>query len=399
MRSAYGLHVPEIDPELTRVGPGTPCGELMRRYWQPVCTSRNLGDLPRRIRILGEDLVAFRDGSGRPGVLFFRCSHRGTSLEYGRIEEQGIRCCYHGWLYDVAGNVLDMPLEPADSKVKEHLQHPCYPVQEFGGLVFAYMGPPEQMPLLPKYDILLRPGGQLTARMGPRVGGATDCNWLQSEENLMDALHTVWLHTVHSGAQFPTQAHATLPERLVYEETEMGMRFLMTRRMKDGKWADVIWEMIMPLNIHLTYTDEPRTDKVTSVSFCIPVDDTHQLGATIRWLPDGADPTELTGRERLAPAGRGERDYEYRQRYPDDKEAQEGQGEIVIHGLEHHVSSDEGVLMFRNILRTAIQTVKEGKDPKGILRDPAKASCVETTAGAVVYEEGQTPGKVPHSMP
>jgi Rieske [2Fe-2S] domain len=93
MRSAYGLKIPEPDPFLTRVGPGTPCGELMRRYWQPVCLSADLKDLPKPVRILGEDLVAFRDGEGRAGLLFFRCSHRGTSLEYGRVEKRGLRCC------------------------------------------------------------------------------------------------------------------------------------------------------------------------------------------------------------------------------------------------------------------------------------------------------------------
>lgn len=387
MQSAYGLKIPEIDPELTRVGAGTPCGELMRRYWQPVCLSADLSELPKRIRILGEDLVAFRDGQGRPGLLFFRCSHRGTSLEYGRVEQDGLRCCYHGWLYNVEGQILDMPLEPPESTVKDHLWHPAYPVQEFGGLVFAYMGPLEKMPHLPRYDMLLPEGGTLKARFGPRVGGAQNCNWLQSEENLMDALHAVWLHTVHSGAQFPTQAHETLPERLVYEETDIGMRFVMTRKLDDGRWVDVIWENIMPLNVHLTYTDEPVTEKVDSVAFCVPVDDTHQLGASIRWLPEGADPSQPTGREKLAPAGRGPRDYEYSQRFPDDKEAQEGQGEIVTHGMERHVSSDAGVLLFRKILKAAIEDVKADRDPKGIIRDPAKAACVATTAGAIVYQE------------
>ena len=139
MKSAYGFEIPEHDPELTHVGPGTPGGELLRRYWQPVCVSDDLQDLPKRVRILGEYLVAFRDGRGKAGLLFFRCSHRGTSLEYGRIEDRGIRCCYHGWLYDTEGNVLDMPLEPAESKFKERIQHPCYPVKEFGGLVFGYL--------------------------------------------------------------------------------------------------------------------------------------------------------------------------------------------------------------------------------------------------------------------
>ena len=385
MRTAYDFKIPEHDPELTQVSPGTPCGELMRRYWQPVCLSEDLKDLPKRIRILGEDLVAFRDGNGRPGLLFFRCSHRGTSLEYGRIESRGIRCCYHGWLYDVEGNVLDTPLEPAESTFKERIHHPCYPVKEFGGLVFAYMGPLEKMPRLPIYDVWTKEGGFLKARMGPRVGGAVNCNWLQSEENLMDALHGVWLHTVHSGPQFPTDLHNTLPDELKYEETEMGMRFVMRRKVHSGKWWDVIWEMIMPLNIHLTYTDEPKTEKVRSVSFCVPVDDTHQIGASIRWVPEG-EIEEKTGREKLAPGGIADRTYEFTQRHPDDKEAQEGQGPIAIQPLEHLVSSDKGVIMFRKILREAINASKEGRDPKGIIREPNKAKCVSTTGGSIVRD-------------
>jgi phenylpropionate dioxygenase-like ring-hydroxylating dioxygenase large terminal subunit len=153
MRSAYGLKVPSEDAELTRVGPGTRCGELIRRHWQPICMSEDLTDLPKKVRFLGEDMVAFRDGRGRPGLLFHRCSHRGTSLEYGRIESEGLRCCYHGWLYDVEGNCLDMPLEPADSTHMERIKQPGYAVQEFGGLLFAYMGPPEQIPEFPTYDI------------------------------------------------------------------------------------------------------------------------------------------------------------------------------------------------------------------------------------------------------
>ncbi len=125
MKSAYGLTVPEPDPSLTRVGAGTPCGELIRRYWQQACLSADPNDLPKLVRILGENLVAFRDGSGRAGLLFFRCSHRGTSLEYARVEERGLRCCYHGWLYDVEGNILEMPLEPANNPFIKHVQHPC----------------------------------------------------------------------------------------------------------------------------------------------------------------------------------------------------------------------------------------------------------------------------------
>jgi phenylpropionate dioxygenase-like ring-hydroxylating dioxygenase large terminal subunit len=385
MKSAYGLTIPEPDPLLTRVGVGTPCGELMRRYWQPVCLSAELMDIPKLVRIFGEDLVAFRDGSGRAGLLFFRCSHRGASLEYARVEERGLRCCYHGWLYDVEGNILEMPLEPANNPFVKHVQHPCYPVREFGGLVFAYMGPLEKIPEFPIYDVWLRPGGTLKARMGPRIGGPVNCNWLQAEENLMDALHTFWLHTRHSGAQFPSQTYGLDPDGLQYEETRHGMRFVLNRRLENGKRWELIWEMIMPLNVHLVYTDEPRTESVGAVTYCLPIDDTHQLGASIRWLPDN-EMEKPSGREQLAPGGRSNRSYEYTQRHPDDKEAVEGQGPIAIHALEHLVTSDRGVILFRNILRQAIQAVERGEDPKGICRDSAEAACVATTAGSVVRD-------------
>jgi phenylpropionate dioxygenase-like ring-hydroxylating dioxygenase large terminal subunit len=385
MRSAYGLKIPEPDPVLTRVGPGTPCGELMRRYWQPVCLSTDLKDLSKPVRILGEDLIAFRDGQGKAGLLFFRCSHRGTSLEYGRVEARGLRCCYHGWLYDVEGNVLEMPLEPAVNPFLEQIRHPCYPVREFGGLVFAYMGPLEKMPEFPVYDVWQKAGGQLKARMGPRVGGPVNCNWLQAEENLMDALHTFWLHTLHSGPQFPSQIYGVDPDALQYEETGMGMRFVLTRKLEDGKWWELIWEMIMPLNVHLVYTDEPKTERVRAVTYCVPIDDTHQLGASIRWIPEGESEIP-SGREQLAPGGRKNTSYEYAQRHPDDKEAVEGQGPIALHRLEHLVSSDKGVMMYRSILRKAIETALRGEDPKGILRDPSQASLVTTSAGSVVRD-------------
>jgi nitrite reductase/ring-hydroxylating ferredoxin subunit len=383
MKSAYGFKVPEPDADLTRVGPGTPCGELLRRYWQPVCLSADLKDLPKRVRILGEDLVAFRDGESRVGLFFFRCSHRGASLEYGRVEEKGLRCCYHGWLYDIEGNVLEMPLEPANNPFLKQIRHPCYPVREFGGLVFAYMGPPDKMPEFPVYDIWKKEGGTLLARMGPRVGGPVNCNWLQAEENLMDALHTFWLHTLHSGSQFPSSAYGMNPDDLRYEETDMGMRFVLTRRLENQMLWDLVWEMIMPLNIHLVYTDTPKTERVSAVTWCLPVDDTHQLGASIRWAADRQSDT-LSGREQLAPANRKDTSYEYTQRHPDDKEAVEGQGPIAIHGLEHLVTSDKGVVMFRRILREAIRAVQEGRNPKGIISDAAVAACVPTSAGSVI---------------
>lgn len=233
------------------------------------------------------------------------------------------------------------------------------------------------------YDVWQNEGGALKARMGPRVGGPVNCNWLQAEENLMDALHTFWLHTLHSGAQFPSLAYGMNPDELKYEETDMGMRFVLTRKLENGRCWDLIWEMIMPLNVHLVYTDEPKTERVQAVTWCVPVDDTHQLGASIRWIPDNGY-NQTSGREQLSPSGRKNISHEYIQRHPDDKEAVEGQGPIALHGLEHLVSSDRGVILFRSILRRAIQAVGRGEDPKGILRDATVAARVATSAGSVV---------------
>src|SRR5581483_7468534 len=153
---AYGAYfhrdVPEEDVELTRVGPGTPCGEYLRRFWQPVGLSAELADLPKAIRIMGEDLVLFRDGRGRIGLLELHCSHRGTSLEYAQVETDGLRCCYHGWMYGADGKVLDTPGEPPESNVKERFYHGAYPTREYRGLIFAYMGPPDKQPEFPIFD-------------------------------------------------------------------------------------------------------------------------------------------------------------------------------------------------------------------------------------------------------
>jgi hypothetical protein len=164
-----------------------------------------------------------------------------------------------------------------------------------------------------------------------------------------------------------------------------GCAFVLTRKLPSGKWWELIWEMIMPLNIHLVYTDEPKTERVRAVTYCVPIDDTHQLGASIRWLPDG-EFEQPTGREQLAPAGRKDASYEYTQRHPDDKEAVESQGPIALHGLEHLATSDKGVIMFRRILRPAIHAIAQDEDPKGVIRDTSKAACVQTTAGSVVRD-------------
>src|SRR5213079_2086122 len=144
---------------VTRVGPRQPAGELLRRYWQPAALSEELpvGGAPIPVRLLGEDLVLFRDEQGRPGLLGIHCSHRGADLSYGRIEDGGLRCLYHGWLYDVCGRVLDQPGEPGGGANKTDIRHRAHPCQEAGGAIFTYMGPGDA-PLLPNYEFLTVPG-------------------------------------------------------------------------------------------------------------------------------------------------------------------------------------------------------------------------------------------------
>src|SRR5438093_5512998 len=162
LKTRYGGYfhrgVPAEDGELTHVGPDTPGGEYLRRFWQPVCFSDDLRDVPVRLTILGEELVAFRDLQGNVGLLELHCAHRGTSLEFGLVAERGIRCCYHGWLFGPDGAVLETPGEPAHSTLKDRLCQGAYPTHEYNGVVFAYLGPPDEPPPFPIYDCFERPG-------------------------------------------------------------------------------------------------------------------------------------------------------------------------------------------------------------------------------------------------
>ena len=235
----YHRDVPQEDTELTHTGPGTPCGEYLRRFWQPICFTDDLRDLPVRVRILGEDLVVFRDFRGAIGLLELHCPHRGTSLEFGLISERGVRCCYHGWLFDVDGAILETPGEPATSTLKERLCHGAYPINEHNGIVFAYMGPPEERPAFPLYDSFNRPGYRLL----PGRKYYYPCNWLQILENAMDPVHTAFLHTIVSGSQF-TDEFGKLPE-LDFTETPVGMIYMATRRVGDNIWARMV-ENVLP---------------------------------------------------------------------------------------------------------------------------------------------------------
>jgi phenylpropionate dioxygenase-like ring-hydroxylating dioxygenase large terminal subunit len=371
LKARYGGYhhrqVPAEDAELTHVGPETPCGEYMRRFWQPVCFSDELKDLPLKVRILGEDLVAFRDRSGAVGLLELHCPHRGTSLEFGLVGEKGIRCCYHGWLFDCDGAILETPGEPADSTLKDRLFHGAYPVHEAFGLVFAYLGPPEAIPAFPTYDSLVRPG----FRVMPGQKWSYPCNWLQIMENTMDPAHTAFLHTIVSGAVF-TDEFGVLPE-LDFVETPIGMIYVATRRVGDNVWARMV-EGILP-NLQqvapLSETGHREHDfsGPMMTRWLVPIDDRNTMFIELRHLSETEEnPPWWVDRKQMMPGQIAMASYEEGQRHPGDFEAQVSQRPIAIHGLEHLSETDRGVSMFRNQVRRGIRAVKAGKDPQGVSR-------------------------------
>jgi phenylpropionate dioxygenase-like ring-hydroxylating dioxygenase large terminal subunit len=354
----YHRERPAADEELTRVGLGTPCGEYLRRFWQPVILSEELGDLPRRLCILGEDLVAFRDRTGVVGLLELHCPHRGTSLEFGLIGERGIRCCYHGWLFDVDGTILETPGEPSDSTLKDRLFHGAYPVREYQGLVFAYMGPPERQPDFPILDTFDLPGYRLVAR-APVVW---ECNWLQVKENSMDPAHLAFLHTL-PGSQGFTEDLGALGE-WDWMETPAGMVYIDTRRQGDRVWVRVA--DFIPPNIHqFPPNADPMAKRTTinrpmATTWAVPLDDTHTMQIGYYRAPEGQETRRGAGFGQDA-----SRPYEERQRVPGDYDAQVSiHSGLARHGLEHLASTDRGVTMLRNMIRRGIQATQNGEDPR-----------------------------------
>src|SRR6266568_6005282 len=223
---------------LAHTGPGTPCGELMRRYWQPVALSEELpkDGAPLKVRIFGEDLVLFRDDQGRLGLLGLHCSHRRADLSYGRVENGGLRCLYHGWLYDIHGNCLEQPCEPAGRDFRNKVHHPAYPCREFGGLIFAYMGSGEA-PFLPAYEALNAPPGH---RLVTKI--FHECNYFQANEGNLDPSHVSFLHrqsNVPENLKRPVEGsdgklplalyEADVAPHIDVEETDYGVRILSTR--------------------------------------------------------------------------------------------------------------------------------------------------------------------------
>jgi phenylpropionate dioxygenase-like ring-hydroxylating dioxygenase large terminal subunit len=340
------------------------------------------------VKILGEELVAFRDKRGRVGVLDAHCAHRGTSLEYGRIEENGIRCCYHGWLYAADGTCLEQPGEPPDSSHKNRVAQPAYPAREYGGLVFAYMGPPDKEPVFPRFDILETPGWKLFGYRNMSRGAVAECNWLQIQENAMDPIHTAFLHSTISSQHF-TDIYATLPQ-LDFKETPYGMKYIRTARLPSGRTFVRVQEAFTPnmrsIADNLT-PDRPHSERSTLIGWWVPVDNTHTLGFHIEaYDPNDQEKVTTFSRAkegRTAGTQEMHRNYADTQRNPDDKEAQLSQRPIAVHALERLASTDRGVVMFRRMLKRALEEVRAGRDPQNAFRDPDQA-LINVVAGNTV---------------
>jgi phenylpropionate dioxygenase-like ring-hydroxylating dioxygenase large terminal subunit len=363
-------HRPPVEDDflLTKVGPGTPCGEYLRRYWHPFLIAAELKDLPLPVRLLGEDLVVFRDGSGRLGLLHRHCAHRGTSLEFGIPAERGIRCCYHGWHFDVDGTILDTPAEPAGSRIKQNFCQGAYRVRESQGLLFAYMGPPDAAPELPVYDTVGHPAGNKVVPVRMNL----PCNWLQIVENAADPIHNAFLHAIVSGQQF-SAAFKVLPQ-LDFPETPLGFLSMATRKVKDYLFVRAS-DIILPNVGQFPSGGNAAEQESFGVRpfltrWAVPVDDTRSFYIGYCHLNDynhswirSVDPADY-GVDKIPFIGQtGDRPYEERQREPGDYDAVASQGPIANRKAEHLGTADRGVVLFRRMLAKAIAATQAGEAP------------------------------------
>lgn len=372
---------------ITQVGPGTPGGEWLRRFWHPIAVSDRwdgirthwdyqrpltfndepgtvgswadrLGNFkgdPMPVRILGEDLVLFRDGRGRPGLIARACPHRGTSMEYGRIEDRGIACCYHGWLFDVGGRCLDMPAEPAHSSFKDKVTITAYPVEEMGGLLWAYMGPGEP-PLLPRFDTYAREDGIRAVENF----GLWPANWLQICENSVDQSHTGILHGGGGGErsdiwgkEIPHTTWQRMPLGIKATAARPGMKYTRASY------------YIMPTMNRLPQPwpgGKFKWPRFSSV-WRTPVDDHNTLFFSVCFTP------AVNGRLPELPEGLnffvGKQLTVHREQ---DFVAMVSQGAVFDRSTEKLATSDEGVILLRKMVMEGIDAVERGEDPLGVRR-------------------------------
>lgn len=374
-----GHHISRQQNEtLTRVGAGTPMGELLRRYWWPIAISADLKTRPTLVRLLGEDLALYRDSRGGLGLLGALCPHRRAPLAIGTVTALGLRCRYHGWLMDKTGRVLETPGEPECSKLKDGVRQRSYPVQELGGLVFAYLGP-SPVPPLPRFHMLAAEGGQRSVL----IQSFNDCNFLQCVENGIDAHHVAFLH----GDTWTYLANE--PETCIFRRDGLGIVLeTIGAGRKPGEFAYRRHPVILPgisvggdnaVNYGMHLQNSGDLPAVTA-RWSVPIDDTHTLNFRIWWRPDGQKKGELEARTSSAQAIKIEPYLEYREGRRElgytglddvpeqDATVFDGIGQIADRENENLSVIDEGVVLLRDLLFEQLEVIRRGGDPLGVIR-------------------------------
>ncbi|HVB05904.1 MAG TPA: Rieske 2Fe-2S domain-containing protein [Acidimicrobiales bacterium] len=369
---------------LTEVGPGTPGGELLRRYWHPfVPTAQLRAEQVRKVRLLGEDLVAFADRSGDFGLVGDRCAHRLVGMQFGIPEAEGLRCPYHGWLYGADGRCLETPLESPNSRLKDSVRLPAYPVQEFAGLLWAYLGP-LPAPELPRWDVLAWPNA--LRQVGTTV---IPCNWLQCQENAADPAHNIYLHgpffayqlekmgllEERAGNRETHRAWTSLAsgvgfDHVVSERGEFGIQKGIAYSRERGAAADAIrW---FPYMVFPNYTRVGGGSGLRhELQIRVPVDDTHTYHVMydIYAAPEGLTAPhqeEVPYYEVPIADAKGEPILDFV--LGQDMVMWASQGEVADRSVETLAGTDEAVRRFRDLLEEQIALVEAGGEPMNVFR-------------------------------
>jgi phenylpropionate dioxygenase-like ring-hydroxylating dioxygenase large terminal subunit len=369
--------------DLCRVSRGTPAGDWFRRYWLAVGVAGELRDIPRAVKVLGEKLVLFQDEHGRIGLLGLHCPHRASSLEYGDIENGGIRCPYHGWLFDVAGQCLEQPAEPDGSVFCRKVKHLSYAVGELGGLIFAYLGPEQKSPPpLPQYKALVDPNGQRSLEATRQY----DYNWFNFIENGADPVHFSILHRADPNDGTWRSWFFNIKDVPPFDavETSYGMK-VISRKPSPTAESEYVDEKSFALpsilqigDTEFTHFKKPKEalgdgSHNAHFMFVTPNDDDHFTLFTVNHYT-GPDPDffqKLAPSRRIAPEIE-KKPYDKRKHSPfrgsvrsEDIMSQSTQGTIAER-KEQLGTSDKGVILLRKIILDAIRTVQEGGIPKGV---------------------------------
>ena len=362
----------EQNERLTRVGKGQPMGELMRRYWHPVAAASEFGKFPLKRRILDEEFIVFRDKSGAYGATQPQCPHRGASLAFGSLDESGVRCPYHGWKFDGAGNCLEQPAEPGDG-ARAGAKIRAYPVQEMGGLVWIYMGS-LPAPILPRYDIFmwdncLREVGQITL----------PCNFMQIMENSVDPHHLEWLHGKFGAYARGDDAAAIFAKRTVKTAFDVVDYGILKRRLLEGETEDCdSWKIGHPLVF-------PNLLRVGSgghnqIQIRVPVDDvTTHIYYYTAYRPDNGRVPRKQDSIPLYDIQMTNADGSYMLDVTDvqDFAVWVSQGAIADRTIERLGKSDVGLAKLRSLYFSELDKVEAGLDPICVYREPADDRVIE----------------------